>query len=465
MIPNPDRRTRHSKNENPQQGGNHARGSKNNGIGIPIRQTKLCPCPSSPDSQGNEKTYLLLGCGCPVAALSHTDKDKILNLNQTYPTLPDGWTKGAVMALLSEVAPHIGLRPARLAVLIYIIGRTRASDWTSPHREPVFFGAQDLAAVELGKTSRQLRTDESALGKLGLIMKRVAANGARYGRAGLGLILTPLIARLEELIALRDRLRSERKHLRALRDLRSLRLRHMKRAISALPSSVIEDPEVADILASFASWPRSDALSRLGLDQLAAHLQASSDLCNRIDDWFEKHGLSSGEPAQSFRPFTQNTKEEFQNVEEPSAVDNPARCEEDADSKLSPVPPCHASPTLTPENLYVIAGDRLLMLLDARQQNDGPLRERDIIEAAWRLLPMLDIHPSVWFDGQSILGDHGLALCLLLVDAGRDHPTYPVRNPGGLMRELIRRASVGTLDINASLAALRRRRTDVSLAK
>ncbi|GAW35543.1 hypothetical protein RA2_02606 [Roseovarius sp. A-2] len=380
-----------------------------------------------------------------------------MNSTRNHPALPDGWTKGAVMALLSEIAPHIGLRPARLAVLNYIIGRTRASDWTSPHREPAFFGAQDLAAIELGKTARQLRTDEAALARLGLIVKRVAANGARFGRAGLGLILTPLIARLEEFIALRDRLRAERKHLCALRDLRSLRLRHMKRAISALPLSAIEDPEVTDILASFASWPRSDALSRLGLDQLTAHLQASSELCSRIDDWLEKHGLSSGQPAENFRPFIQNTKEDSQNVEEPSAVDNSATREEFAESKSSPSPPCPASPTLSPEGLYNIAGDGLRLMLEARRDQNRPLRERDIIEAAWQLLPMLDIHPSVWFEGQSALGDHGLALCLILVDAGRDHPTYPVRNPGGLMREMVRRAKAGRLDINAGIVALRRR--------
>lgn len=352
-----------------------------------------------------------------------------MNSTRNHPALPDGWTKGAVMALLSEVAPHIGLRPARLAVLNYIIGRTRASDWTSPHREPVFFGAQDHAAVELGKTSRQLRTDEAALAKLGLIVKRVAANGARYGRAGLGLILTPLIARLEEFIALRERLRAERKHLCALKDLRSLRLRHMKRCIAALPAWATEDLEVADIHASFASWPRSDALSRLGLDQLTAHLQASSDLCDRIDDWFKKQGLSSGEPAENFRPFLQNTKEDSQNVEELSAVDNSATREEFAESKSSPSPPCPAPPILTPETLYDIAGDGLRMMLDTRREQSRPLRERDIVEAAWQLLPMLDIHPSVWFEGQSTLGDHGLALCLLLVDAGRDNPRYPVRNP------------------------------------
>jgi replication initiation protein RepC len=401
-----------------------------------------------------------MGCECPVAALSHAEKDKILHLTQDLPVLPDGWTKGAVIALLSEIAPHIGLRPARLAVLNYIIGRTRASDWTSPHREPVFFGAQDLAAVELGKTPRQLRTDEAALARLGLIVKRVAANGARYGRAELGLVFTPLIARLDEFIALRERLRAERAELRALKDLRSLRLRHMKRAISALPAGAKQDPEIADVLAEFAAWPRSDALSRLGLDRLTAHLQASSDLCSRIDDWLEKRGLSSGEPAENFRPFLQNSKEEFQNVEALSAVDNSARCKEIPESEVLSSPPCPASPILTPDNLYNLAGDGLRMMLDARRQENRPLRDRDIIEAAWGLLPMLDIHPSVWLEGQSTLGDRGLALCLLLVDAGRDHPTYPVRNPGGLMRDMIRRARVGTLNIGGSLVSLTKRRAN-----
>lgn len=401
-----------------------------------------------------------MGYGCPVAALSRVEKDKIVHLTQDHPALPEGWTKGAVIALLSEIAPHIGLRPARLAVLNYIIGRTRASDWTSPHREPVFFGVQGLAAVELGKTPRQLRTDEAALARLGLIVKRVAANGARYGRAGLGLVFTPLIARLDEFIALRERLRAERAELRALKDLRSLRLRHMNRAISALPAGAEQDPEIADVLAEFAAWPRSDALSRLGLDRLTAHLQASSDLCSRIDDWLEKRGLSSGEPAENFRLFTQNTKEEIQNVEEPSAVDNSARCEEVAESELPSLPDRPVSPTLTPENLYDVAGDGLRMMLDAGRDRNRPLRDRDIIEAAWRLLPMLDIHPSVWFEGQSTLGDHGLALCLLLVDAGRDHPTYPVRNPGGLMREMIRRAKVGTLNIGGSLVSLTKGRAN-----
>lgn len=384
-----------------------------------------------------------------------------MNVIQTHLTLPEGWTKGAVMALISEVAPHIGLRPARLAVLNYIIGRTRASDWTSPHREPVFFGAQDLAAVELGKTSRQFRTDEAALAKLGLIVKRVAANGARYGRAGLGLILTPLIARLEEFIALRDRLRAERRHLRALKDLRSLRLRHMKRCIAILPSSAKKDPGVADILARYDEWPRSDALSRLGLERLAAHLQCCAELCNRIDDWLENHGLSSGQPAENFRPFKQNTREETQTVKTPLAVDNSERHAEIAQSELPSPISCPAPPSLTPENLYRIAGDGLRMMIDASRDQNRPLKEHDIIEAAWALLPMLDIHASVWHDGQSTLADHGLAFCLLLVDAQRDHPSYPVRNPGGLMRELIRRAKAGRLDFDASLAALQKRRNRV----
>lgn len=43
------------KKKKPPQGGNQARGSKNNGIGVPPDQIKLWSRSSSPDSQGNEK--------------------------------------------------------------------------------------------------------------------------------------------------------------------------------------------------------------------------------------------------------------------------------------------------------------------------------------------------------------------------------------------------------------------------
>ena len=100
------------------------------------------------------------------------------------------------------------------------------------------------------------------------------------------------------------------------------------------------------------------------------------------------------------------------------------------------------------------AGDRA----DNQTSTDvnGPQRERH--HRSRMGLSMLDIHSSVWFEGLSTLGDHGLALCLFLVDAGQDHPKYRLRNPGGSMREMIRRANAGTLNMSASLATLRKRR-------
>src|SRR6056297_871935 len=89
------------------------------------------------------------------------------------------------------------------------------------------------------------------------------------------------------------------------------------------------------------------------------------------------------------------------------AVDNSARRKKIAELKAQRSPSCSASSTLTPENFYSIAGDGLRMMLDARRDQGLPLRQRDIIEAASALLPMLDIHPSVWFEGLSTLGDHG----------------------------------------------------------
>ncbi|MCZ4259203.1 transposase, partial [Sulfitobacter sp. G21635-S1] len=131
-----------------------------------------------------------------------------------------------------------------------------------------------------------------------------------------------------------------------------------------LPSSAIKDPEIVKILASFDKWPRSDALSRLGLERLNAHLKVSSDLCNSLEDWLENHGLSSDQPVENFRPFTQNTREETQTVETPPAVDNSERHAEIAQSEPPSSISCPAPPALTPENLYRIAGDGLRMMLD-----------------------------------------------------------------------------------------------------
>ena len=48
-------------------------------------------------------------------------------------------------------------------------------------------------------------------------------------------------------------------------------------------------------------------------------------------------------------------------------------------------------------------------------------------------------------------------VALVVIDRNRDHPTAPVRNPGGLLRDLARRRQAGTLDLGASVMGVWRR--------
>ena len=53
-----------------------------------------------------------------------------------------------------------------------------------------------------------------------------------------------------------------------------------------------------------------------------------------------------------------------------------------------------------------------------------------------------------WFDA---------LLALIVVDANHRHPTAPVRNAPGLLRDLARRGRAGALDLGASVHAIWRR--------
>ena len=69
----------------------------------------------------------------------------------------------------------------------------------------------------------------------------------------------------------------------------------------------------------------------------------------------------------------------------------------------------------------------------------------------------LGIGPEAWEEAEASLGWIDALVALVVVDRNRDHPTAPVRNPGGLLRDLARRRRAGTLDLGASVMGIWRR--------
>lgn len=96
--------------------------------------------------------------------------------------------------------------------------------------------------------------------------------------------------------------------------------------------------------------------------------------------------------------------------------------------------------------------------IEFRRGDRSDVRELDLIEAAHDMLPYLGINYSAWTEAVQLMGDEGAALCVLLVDANRDNPAHPVRNPGGALRGMVKRFRAGKLNPVGSLLGLSRRR-------
>jgi replication initiation protein RepC len=112
---------------------------------------------------------------------------------------------------------------------------------------------------------------------------------------------------------------------------------------------------------------------------------------------------------------------------------------------------------LTPRALRSIASEELRLYLDAEAQGREP-RMRDFTLAAIRRLPELGVNPSAWEEAAEAMGDEAATLAVLIIDANRDHPTAPVRKPGGLLRAMTRRQRAGELNLLGSLIGLMERR-------
>jgi len=399
-------------------------------------------------------------------------------MNDTYfPVLPQGWERSQVEQLLIEIAPAIGLRAKRLNALIYMMMHTRPSDWTSSGSEPVYFAPQTDTALALGKTERALRSDEHALEAVhGFIEKRVKANGSRSYFGKCGIVFSKLIDIVPDLIELREKVRADRVRVRELVQLRSTYLRHMKRRIEEAAPNLARSTDFWAATQAFGQWPHSSKLRRMSLEALSAHVEDCRALCGRVDDLFEMCSDSSCRAEENFRSYIQeNTydtnpvicnagihKRTSANASDTKFVgdgpNGPSHCLENKDEAAAEAFKQKFMRGLTPQRLLELAGGDMRSHITYRQGQKPQVRELDVIEAAHDMLPFLGINYSAWAEAAQLMGQEGAALCVLIVDANRDHPSAPVKNPGGTLRAMTRRFKAGKLNIVGSLIGLSRRR-------
>ena len=224
---------------------------------------------------------------------------------EPFPSLPQGFSRRDVIALMADIGRDIGLGPRLTDILTRLIGCTEADAWIDPEKEPIFYGRQESFAQKLGISTRQLRTHEKTLLKHGLMERRTAANGSRHGGTGLGLVLTPLIERFTDFLSVREARNERYARMKTLKATRSVRWATFRDELARLSPEDLLSDDVQDMIAERETWPRTDALLSMGEARLTQHIEAATNLCTRLSDWITNHADSSCEPAETFRSFIQ----------------------------------------------------------------------------------------------------------------------------------------------------------------
>ncbi len=244
----------------------------------------------------------------------------------------------------------------------------------------------------------------------------------------------------------------------------------------------VAHPRVAAAAAALAMWPDARSLAGMEIGALAAHVEEAQRLCETLDALGALDALAdrrrdlSPEAEVNDPPHRQENNQETLSVicnagmDEartgepthgdplPMGPDGAERCEDHEDAAARAARKARFLRMLTAERLCSLASHDMQALVRDSQRGSAILREVHLIDAATRILPVLGIDHDAWQKAIETMGPQSATIAVLLLDANRDHPRTPVRNPGGALRAMTLRHRRGTLNLVGSLMGLARRR-------
>lgn len=306
----------------------------------------------------------------------------------------------------------------------------------------VFPSNRELSLRAHGIPASTLRRHISALVDAGLILRRDSPNGKRYARRApgggieqaFGFDLSPLVANADELADRAARIIAERRGLDALREQITL----VRREIAKMLAFGVAQRVDADLPALHREYRelidgRPRGVRRETLEPLAAALTELSQRILRI--------LESRIDAATHHDPSVDA-ERAAPGEGGSTDDAPHT--DPQEKATSPVPVRLLAETCPDFADYALHGLRTA---------------RDVTDTATIVRPLLGVSPSAWDEACAAMGAGPASVTLaLILQRGN-----AIRNPGGYLRTLARRASAGQFSVWPMLMALggSQRRNDV----
>ncbi|WP_214652766.1 helix-turn-helix domain-containing protein, partial [Ruegeria lacuscaerulensis] len=182
--------------------------------------------------------------------------------------LPEGWNRDRFRQLCVSYAQIRGVSAQCIRTFEIIIDMIAPSAFRDPSLEPFCYARQETLIAGRGLTDRTIHNHERELEAIGLIERRLGANGARCKRKGLGLFLTPALNLIPEMRDADVRSKAEKKEHDELRGDRSRLYRYVKHSLEILHSLPCPPEGIDEMMGAFRSWPRADKLKYMTLDRL-----------------------------------------------------------------------------------------------------------------------------------------------------------------------------------------------------
>ncbi|WP_248298250.1 plasmid replication protein RepC [Tabrizicola sp. YIM 78059] len=352
--------------------------------------------------------------------------------------VPDKW---AVLRDLTVARAAFGLTDRDLAVLAALLSFHPAPRLADDAALIVHPSNAALGARSHGMAEATLRRHLAALVRAGLILRHDSPNGKRYAlrgadgavEAAFGFDLRPLLLRAPEIAEAAAQARAAEAEAARLRLRLVLALRDIAKLMVWGDLADVVEPRLLPLRRALRRRLSVEALA-----DLAAQAQALLEEVRRAVVIAETEEMSGNDP---------HIARQQQNSNEESHESEP--CHEGQEGAGSP--PCPADRTTPPPlplALVLKAAPEIALYAP-----HGIRDWRHLVAAADQVRPMLGISPDAWAEAVRLMGPVVAAVVLscILQDAAR------IRQPGGYLRALSRRAAEGGFSPGPMVMALLRR--------
>ncbi len=436
--------------------------------------------------------------------------------------LPDGMTRFDLIHLVRDAGACVGMTRRQIEHLEFLITYTRDRDWTAGERPVVYLTVMSTARARQ-VSERQVRNLEYGLSDAGALTWNDSGNHRRTGRRdadgrivfAYGVDLSPLVSRIAELEAWRDKSRREGEEWDRLkrsvsslkRSIRAMLARAADEGLVDLGDDAwIDKTAILDyrVRAETPLARMREAAGRLRLlsDDLQAlvgcgwrketspkaevscrHIHTTnnppsdkSDTCTAAaagDGEADApggaaldSGGSAGDAASRGAPSALNddrgegrgAPEPPRDPDTPPGGDGGGEHEGTETLDLFPEErPAWRADTgirhVSLENLVAVLGERFLSVMPKSVITEGeqPAWE-DVVHAARDLAPLLGIGERLLWRAAGLMGWRAVAVCIVLIDRrSRDGAADPVLNAGGYFRGCVEKARRGELRLHASV--------------